>query len=240
MPLITPNDATNKFNVSAQNLDTVLKGTTKDDITTKLVLSCFNDIQKSQLGWWFSIKKFFARTFSYPALLTFPMTGIAGGVWYYAEAIKTISLTNYAIWGTSLGALLAADFAIGKIIGTRPITALLIASYDAYREGARTISKVVAESYTKTENQISDLIKAHRETIKNELLVTYAGIAKALAERYTGEGAVEISSESMENCIPTISKTFAELGLSQPDIDQILGPLKDVLLLIQASPKKAM
>ncbi len=239
MAILPHNDVTKEFNASGQNLDHLLhlEKVTPTEVVTKTVLSAFEEIQKSKLGWGHSAKKIFYPTAAYGGVLSLPIVGIVSYIWYFVHALKDWAfLSKVAIGGTTLAALLAADLAVGRVIGTRPITAILIAGYDLYREGAKGLSKQVRKSYENQEAQVNELIKQRHETIKTELKEAYKEMALALVKKHKAHDEnIPAAIETLQKQLPLISKAFGELGLSAAEIVEILSPLQDALKLIPAA-----
>ncbi len=228
MTLIQSNPATERLNVSSKNFECLLecKSPRKEDVTTQIALDCLAEIKNAQLGWGYSIKKFFATMFTYTSVLTAPFIAMIGLLWLNASRIRTIDLQTLAIGGSVFGGILAADMAIGKIFGVRPITMSVIAAYDAYRYGAKTLSKSVEKSYTDHEEMMKLLIQENRKVMIDELKKTYLGIAKVL-DRHTPS---EI--KLLEDQLPSIEKALKGMGLNRSEVTQILGPIKETMKLL--------
>lgn len=242
--LITVNDVTKEFNASGQNLDALLKlnKMSRDEVATQIALSAFDEIEKSKLGWSHSIKKFFFPTATYGGILSLPIIGMVSCLWYFVQTIQNLTSVNgWAIGGGSFGVLLGADAALGKVFGTRPMTAILIATYDFYREGAKALSKQVRESYTNEETRFQELIKARHETIKTELKTTYKEMALELVNRFKkNSSTVSSAVKTLNEQLPNLKKGLTQLGLSDAETVEVLQPIRDALDMIakaMPSPK---
>lgn len=226
------------------NLEILLnlnKHSKTEDVITEVACDCLKEIKKSQLGWGHSFKKFLATTLTYASVLALPITALVGTIWYYFDQIKNLSALydakNIALTGSSIGTLLLADYAIGKIFGTRPITAILIAGYDAYRQGAKNLANQVRDSYINQEHEVKDLIKQSKQLIESELEAAYLAIANELAQRYN-EGNLQDEMTTLKQNLPIIAESFSKIGISDSKISKILSPINQAIRLIKIHQKK--
>jgi hypothetical protein len=238
MALIETNLATEQFNASSKNLDALLglkEPAKREEVTTAIAIVCLDEIQKSKLGWNHYIKKFFATTLTYASVIALPFIALAGAIWHYSEQIKALTAIyeakNIALAGTGVGALFLADYAVGKVFGIRPITALLIGAFDAYRRGAKILSNQVRDSYTNDEVKTEIEILEHRKTIKAQLSAAYLGIAVELGKRQKNE-TLKTDLETLKANLPLISRGLSEIALSKVEICEILSPLEETMKLL--------
>ena len=240
MTLIKPNTATNQLNSSSINLHKIAELTqsaTTEDVVTEVSLVCLDEIQKTHLTRGHAAKKFIFTSLTYAAAIALPVATLAGAVWRISAQENPYS---HIVKVAGLSALLLADRAIGKVLGIRPVTAMTIAAYDAYRQAALTLSKQVQNSYTNHELQVNSQIEKHRQTIKNELITTYLGIASELAARHK-KGTIKDEAQTLEEKLPIVTEAFSKIGLTNVEIADILSPLKDTMKLISTTnePTKA-
>lgn len=238
MPLIASSNATKELNAPSINLDSLvhLKASqNREEVITKLAGMCLEEMEKSRLGWGHFIKKFLATTLTYTSVLALPVAVLAGVIWRYVDSIKNFYMIagakDIAYLSSQLGGLWLADYAIGKIFGTRPITIILIAFYDAYRQGAKFLSHQVRDSYTSHEEAMKAILQTNREALKKDLADAYAEIASELVKR-AREGKVDTEIKVLKEKLPMINKALETIGLTKADIYKIISPLDDTLRIL--------
>lgn len=243
MSLITVNSISERFNASSDNLNFILnlKETPKSNhVVTEVSRECFKEIQNTRLGWGHFIKKFFSTSITYASILALPVVTLAGSIWYYFDQIKNLpaiyDIKNLALGGSGLGAVFLANFAIGKVFGVRPMTAIMFAAYDTYRGGAKALSNQVRDSYTRHEERTEELVRENRKTIEDQLKSTYFGIANELAKRYEN-GKLGEEIKILKTNLPLIARELINIGLTPAKTLEILSPLKTTVDLIEKSKK---
>ena len=232
MTLISSNEATEKLNASSKNFKQLLEAgdpILKEEVITQLAQVCLEEIENAQLGWGHSFKKFFATTFTYTSVLAAPILTMIGSIWYFLDKIQGFSelhnIKNLAYAGTGFGTVVLADYAIGKIFGIRPVTAILLVAYDAYRNGAKTLAKGVEKGYNDHEEALKMTRENSKKILIDELKKTYLGIAIEMTNRTPEE------LTTLQKQMPFITIALAHVGLSKLEICQILSPVVSTLLI---------
>lgn len=228
MALIQSNKTTESYGASSKNFITLqnLEGVDKKAVVTELAQECINEIDSAHLGWGYRTRKFLATTCSYASALVAPIFAVSGLIWYNFTKILNINISQWAAGSATIGGALAADVAVGKIFGIRPITACLITAYDAYRHGAKALSTEIKKSYEDHEMAMKDLAAKSRKILIHELKTTYAALAMDL-RNHTPNDISKFSTQ-----IPVIEKSLSQLGLSRRETVDILLPLKDTIKIL--------
>ncbi|MGB7979080.1 MAG: hypothetical protein WCF19_08005 [Chlamydiales bacterium] len=233
--------------VPSKNFDVILclpKNFKKEDVITNVASVCLQEIEKSQLGWGHSVRKFLASSLTYASLLALPIATLMGALWFYLDKIKELSVLYDAksliYTGGGLSALYLADFAIGKLFGVRPATAIVLATYDVYRTGAKYLSDQVRDSYTNHELNMKEAIQKNRKTVEEQLKNAYLGIADELTRRHKAGSLSKDDLDALKTHFPLIKKALLQIGLTLPVATEILTPLEQAANLIsleQNQPK---
>lgn len=222
---------------SNENLNAILKldkNAAREQVVTEVALVCLQEIENVKPGFTFTIKKFMATWLSYAGLLSAPIASILGLTWRYSDSLGT----NAIPLGMTAASLVAADYAIGKTLGIRPITAALMIGYDAYRQGAQTASRYVEESYTTAEKEAEKIVDARKTTLKQKLKHTYECMAGELAKQMgtatsTNVAGLKQNVITLQKKLPIVSNLLKGMGLSKADVMEILDPLKTAATIIE-------
>lgn len=206
-----------------------LETATKEQVATSLALAQLETVKKSQLGWGYTIKRLLATTSTYASILASPFIALISALWFYSDRIRQIDPFTMAASGSAAGAIFAADYALGRLIGIRPITACLIALYDMHRFGAKKVSNKVEESYKTHEQEMKEVSKKARTKLVEELKSTYLGVATQVKYQSRADQQLLLTQ------LPKIRTGLSSLGLTMPEIIEILSPLEGALRIHQAA-----
>lgn len=209
-------------------LITLKKPVPKEAVITDLAKVCIEESAKARLGWGHSLKKFVATNSVYTTLLFAPIAAVLGSLWFFADKLSLLlTLENLCIAVPSLGAMIGADLAFGKIFGIRPITVALLAALDAYRSGVKRVTDNVERGYINEEEAVKELLKDNKKVLMDELKNVYSQIAAKLEKHSPSE------IENLRNQIPLIVEGLTSVGLTRIEVAQILAPLNTELRLLQ-------
>jgi hypothetical protein len=220
--ILSTKASTHNFN----QLISLKEPVSKEAVITKTAKRYIEESEKARLGWGHTLKKFVATTTVYSTLLMAPIAALLGSIWAFADKLSLLmTLENLCIAVPSFGALLATDVVFGKIFGIRPMTVALLATLDAYRNGAGKVAGTVEESYTNHERATERLLEKNKKVLVTHLKTLYTQIANDLTQHSPEK------IQQLQGQLPLIEKGLVNIGLTKFDIAQILEPLEAELEL---------
>ncbi|MBU6383686.1 MAG: hypothetical protein KGR16_05165 [Verrucomicrobia bacterium] len=215
---------------NAQALCAARKPLTREQVTTQLALEKFDEMNQARVGFGHTIRRLLATTTTFAAVLSAPFIALLSIIWFGAAELQRLSILDswtFAMSGSALAAAIAADLAVGKLFGVRPITACMIAIYDMHRNVAKTISDRVDESYKNEEKALKALRQERRTEMLQNLGNTYQGVATQIQALKPEE------RQQLEKQLPAFAKALQSMQLTQSEISSILDPLRGAFQLAQ-------